>query len=1134
MKTKVTLLIAYCSIFILVKTFAQPLPCANPTWPNFGSGQGITNVTLNALNNTTPISEGFTVEYDSGAIVVDILACSQFMMTVTGGGGGLVSIDWNTNGAFDLPQERYYPIASGSIDTFVIDVPSSATLGNKIVRVMKGTGGAECGSFFIGGDVEDYKINITDQDMAVDSVLVNQVSTCYQPGELCNPILQIELYTSGSFNPVTITSFDLTTSGTTNNTDIDQSKIAYAPAFSPSSSCETPFGSIFSPSGAYSINGAKTLTPSGTCNSVHYFYLTYDISSSATNGRFLDATCTNVSYLQGGTPMSIVPSNPSPIGKGEIVNNVEICDNGIDDDCDGLVDCFDPDCSDFSFCSSSSSTFFYGLPLDTCTVVPIDSPKSIKIKKEWEFNIASNSHRFSVMGDLDNDGFSEVVVQSSNTMLSVLDGRDGTVKKTFNIPGSFFNVGAIADVDGNGSGEIYWKSGTSRMICIDYVTGVTLWNKVYSQPIGGEMSIVDFNGDGKSEILFGSSIYNAESGDYMGGFIPPSTGYFLGPSILAVDVLPDYVCADCSGLELVEGTDVYTVDINVLSADIKEYSSFKNDPILQSFPENYLRRYSSAADFDNDGLLDIATVQKGRAFIWNPRTLEILDSVSFASIPQIPDNDHSYFVAPTVDDLDGNGDLDIVFSVVSSPTDEAQNRILLALNGNLDFMWLRQGIADVNFSPPISFDLNDDGNKELIFRSEGFNVMNSRNLHILDAKTGISLDSMPCKNITFPHDGATMIADIDGDAEAEIVCGCEDSSNTFSFIAIGSNSDNWICSRTMWNQYRYHPAFVNDDLTIPRVQQNHGRIKQLNSWGIQSSFRDTLGNLACPLPDLEVKIDSFNYVSCDSINAFIEVCNNGLKPIQPAGKKVTKYISIYNGDPLLEGVLIKTDTLLSLLDSVGSCVKYNTGVYCADFPFELYVVVNDSGLEALNAPQLKFSECNLNNNINYVVIPKQVIAGIETMQSEACIGTSISLNATGDGTYQWSTGSNMNVISFVPTEDTTIQLIVTSDLGCQDTSYQKISTGRRELFIPNAISINGDGTNDKICIGENNSCVHSASLTVYDKFGKRIHFMEGRSPCWDDISNNSSVGAGVYMVHYEAILNDGSLLREIKNVSLLK
>ena len=51
---------------------------------------------------------------------------------------------------------------------------------------------------------------------------------------------------------------------------------------------------------------------------------------------------------------------------------VEICDNGIDDDGDGLVDCFDPDCSDFcitgnlsrSFISSSSNFGFFSYDPD--------------------------------------------------------------------------------------------------------------------------------------------------------------------------------------------------------------------------------------------------------------------------------------------------------------------------------------------------------------------------------------------------------------------------------------------------------------------------------------------------------------------------------------------------------------------------------------------------------------------------------------------------------------------------------------------------------------------------------------------------------------------------------------------------
>ena len=47
-------------------------------------------------------------------------------------------------------------------------------------------------------------------------------------------------------------------------------------------------------------------------------------------------------------------------------NVPEICDNGIDDDCDGLIDCFDGDCSEDQNCAS----FYFGRDSGDCQIAP--------------------------------------------------------------------------------------------------------------------------------------------------------------------------------------------------------------------------------------------------------------------------------------------------------------------------------------------------------------------------------------------------------------------------------------------------------------------------------------------------------------------------------------------------------------------------------------------------------------------------------------------------------------------------------------------------------------------------------------------------------------------------------------------
>jgi GEVED domain/Putative metal-binding motif/Secretion system C-terminal sorting domain/Fibronectin type III domain len=85
-------------------------------------------------------------------------------------GHGEVMIDWNRNGAFDLPAERVYTsptvaiTPSGLTYSASVQVPANAVPGNTLMRVSVFETGAAftgCGTPVSWGEVEDYMINIT-------------------------------------------------------------------------------------------------------------------------------------------------------------------------------------------------------------------------------------------------------------------------------------------------------------------------------------------------------------------------------------------------------------------------------------------------------------------------------------------------------------------------------------------------------------------------------------------------------------------------------------------------------------------------------------------------------------------------------------------------------------------------------------------------------------------------------------------------------------------------------------------------------------------------------------------------------------------------------------------------------------
>ncbi|NOS85876.1 MAG: hypothetical protein HOP31_12100 [Ignavibacteria bacterium] len=121
-------------------------------------------------------------------------------------------------------------------------------------------------------------------------------------------IIGIQVVMSGSTNPLNLTSLDLNTNGSTNAaTDITNAKVWYT-GTSSTFSATTQFGSTFSgPNGTFTVSGSQTLAQ-GT----NYFWVTYDISGSATPGNIVDAECNSVT---GSGSMGVqVPGIQAPSG----------------------------------------------------------------------------------------------------------------------------------------------------------------------------------------------------------------------------------------------------------------------------------------------------------------------------------------------------------------------------------------------------------------------------------------------------------------------------------------------------------------------------------------------------------------------------------------------------------------------------------------------------------------------------------------------------------------------------------------------------------------------------------------------------------------------------------------------------
>ncbi|MBK9733503.1 MAG: VCBS repeat-containing protein [Saprospiraceae bacterium] len=579
-----------------------------------------------------------------------------------------------------------------------------------------------------------------------------------------------------------------------------------------------------------------------------------------------------------------------------------------------------------------------------------------------------------------------------------MDSKSGVLKRKFAIDTAKYGVPwniSFADINRDGKEEYFLKNYYTKIIRLDDQGSLVWENSTYYLDYHEMMhpKLADINQDGIPELYSGNKILNTLNGKILISGLQSAGCNFrsnfdlcsLGGNSIADQL------TDSPGLELACGNMVYETRINNLNGEMGNTYN-----IVQA-PSPVKDGFTSLADINNDGLLDIVVVRSDQNFdgglwVWDPRTKSLIAQTNPTFIQGQMGG------LATITDLDNDCMMDILVLFFNELR-------VYSYNGTniLELKFMKKIQENSGSACPTAFDLNGDGTQEIIFVDE-------KGLYVLNGSNGSVLDSFLVKSLTAFE--SPVITDINDDGHAEfIVHGYSEGKDAHHIFCFESANIPWAPARKIWNQTGYHITNVNDDGTIPLYPQNNAAFfdtdscaqqtchQPYNNFMCQATYRTQKGCAQWPAVDLVTDILEYSCMG-DSITLKIILRNQSTNTFKHDSVNIGLYTNENNLPFYFKGwpwnKTKSVDTILFTISNIGiNKIKARVNIPDNNTSFT-------SGIKGLTT----VLECDYENNTDSLaidIVKKTLDLGPDITK---CMTSVFTLHvSSGFQTYRWSDGT---------------------------------------------------------------------------------------------------------------------------------